>query len=64
MNRTDAGEHDWDFTPAAFVELLDKERKWFALLATFIQSRATHPSGIETTAVEWMLRDRARVLRN
>jgi hypothetical protein len=55
------------FTPAHFVDLLQKEQKWFALLDTLrhLRWQRTVPEECpEGQAVVIMLRDRARWLRN
>jgi hypothetical protein len=51
------------FTPAQFLDLLEKEHKWFALLDTLrhLRWQRTVPEG---QAVIIMLRDCARWLRN
>jgi hypothetical protein len=55
------------FTPANFVELLEKEQKWFALPDTLRYlrwQRMVPEDSPEGQAVVIMLRDRARWLSN
>jgi hypothetical protein len=55
------------FTPAQFLDLLGKERKWFALLDTLRHLRwqpAVPEESPEGQAVIIMLRDRSRWLHN
>lgn len=55
------------FTPAHFLELLEKERRWYDLLDTMreIRSERSWPEqSREGQAVILMLQDRARQLRN
>jgi hypothetical protein len=55
------------FTPAQFLDLLDKARKWFALFDTLRHlrwQRTVPEESPEGQAVTIMLRDRSRWLRN
>jgi hypothetical protein len=55
------------FTPARFLELLERERQWFDLLDALRRQRwqrAWPEESLEGQAVILMLRDRARWLRN
>jgi hypothetical protein len=61
------GECDRYFKPRDFLELLEKERKWFDLLDTLRElrwQRASPEDSAEGQAVIMMLQERTRCLRN